>query len=211
MGQQEIIEHFFRYLFNIQRDSCPGNTSDTLVFVTGAAGMGKSTVIHHINRIAKIANAVVINTSFNAINAIVMAGKESMGHTTASLVPMAVNKTSLQFSCLNENQLAKFRQLTGLDQQGWQNKKYLLIVDEVSNQASWHLGRLSRSFQQALGNYEEMFGGIGVLLMGDLGHLGPVKANPDLAKATIQFNQILQHKMHTPKPIRKRKRTTNDC
>jgi energy-coupling factor transporter ATP-binding protein EcfA2 len=208
MGQREIIEHFFSYLFDVEDDSPSARTPDSLVFVTGAAGTGKSTIIRHINRIAKIAHGVVINTSFNAINAIVMAGKESVGHTTASLVPMAMDKESSQFSCLNENQLAKFRKLTGLDQEKWREKKYLLIVDEVSNQASWHLGRLSRSFQQAMENYTKLFGGIGVLMTGDLGQLGPVKASPDLAKAAITYNQMLEEKNHMPQRTSRRKGKT---
>ena len=52
----------------------------------------------------------------------------------------------------------------------------LVIVEEVSNQAPWHLARLDALCRQASENIAEPFGGCLVLLVGDLTQLGPVEA-----------------------------------
>ncbi len=51
----------------------------------------------------------------------------------------------------------------------------LIIIDEISTFAPWHLARLDTLCKAATGNYEPSFGGIPVLLCGDLNQLGPVE------------------------------------
>ena len=47
----------------------------------------------------------------------------------------------------------------------------LIIIDEISTFAPWHLARLDTLCKAATGNYEPSFGGIPVLLCGDLNQL----------------------------------------
>jgi hypothetical protein len=59
----------------------------------------------------------------------------------------------------------------------------LILIDEFSNQAPWHLAKFSVECQWATGNYGAPFGGIPVIMGGDLGQMGPIKAGPSLAEA----------------------------
>ena len=176
-GQCEIMKLCKRYLFDGDSSIMP-----SIMLVTGAAGTGKSTVVHHINEMAHIANANVINTSFNAINALNMTGPSSstMGRTTCSLVNMNGQQKKANFLNLTPSQLEKLCQLTGLSSEGTGLGLNFLIIDEISNQAPWHLAKLSHAFQQSTGRYEMPFGGIPVMMTGDLGQMPPVKAGRSL-------------------------------
>ena len=77
----------------------------------------------------------------------------------------------------------------------------MVILEEVSNQAPWHLARLSKLCQSVTGS-DEPFGGVLVLLIGDLTQLGPVKAI-DLTCAVMDTNldpdlrsHVSKHKQH---------------
>jgi hypothetical protein len=58
----------------------------------------------------------------------------------------------------------------------------LILIDEFSNQAPWHLAKFSVECQRATGNYDQPFGGIPVIMGGDLGQMGPVKAGKLIAE-----------------------------
>ena len=74
------------------------------------------------------------------------------------------------------------------------NKDTIIIVEEVSNQAPWHLARLHRLCQAVVGTSSMFhntsaspFAGLFTILIGDFSQLGPVKAGPPLTRAVMDL------------------------
>jgi hypothetical protein len=63
----------------------------------------------------------------------------------------------------------------------------LILIDEFSNQAPWHLAKFSAECQRAAGNFDLPFGGIPVIMGGDLQQMGPVKAGKSLAEGILDM------------------------
>ena len=80
----------------------------------------------------------------------------------------------------------------------------LLVIDEISQQAPWHIAKLSNILQLALGN-KEPFGGIPVIFLGDFGQKDPVRAGDALPTA-IAKDLLLNHyhKIKRPNPKKKK-------
>jgi hypothetical protein len=66
-------------------------------------------------------------------------------------------------------------------------KAVLIVIDEFSNQAPWHLAKFLKACQVLTNNYGVLFGGIPVIFAGDLNQLGPVKAGKSLASAIVDM------------------------
>ena len=73
------------------------------------------------------------------------------------------------------------------------NQRSLVIVEEISNQAPWHLSRLDALCKAVTRNYHAHFGGALVILVGDLTQLGPVRAGPSLAEAVLDINTPIRN------------------
>lgn len=135
----------------------------------GGPGVGKSVIRGAIVDVAEICGNFCLKTSFNAINAIEMGG-----NTTASVLKLSSKKHRSYVGDFETTKQSadKIRELrdAGFDRDA------LVIVEEVSNQAPWHLARLDRLCQEVLGVPDRPFGGALVILIGDLTQLGPVKA-----------------------------------
>ena len=67
------------------------------------------------------------------------------------------------------------------------NDTVLIVIDEFSNQAPWHLAKLSKACEAFTGKCNVPFGGIPVIMCGDLGQLGPVRAGRSLALAIVDM------------------------
>jgi hypothetical protein len=63
----------------------------------------------------------------------------------------------------------------------------LIVIDEFSNQAPWHLAKFSKACQVLTEKYGTPFGGIPVIFAGDLNQLGPVRAGKSLASAIVDM------------------------
>ena len=146
-----------------------------IVLLHGGPGMGKSFLRDAICDAATASGRHVFKTAFNAINAVEMGGGTSS--TELSLRPEVHPHDSGQFC---DGRIQELR-MDGF------NDKTLVVVEEVSNQAPWHLSRLHtlcQSVIESAPNYSfshptgHPFGGALVLLIGDLTQLGPVKAGP---------------------------------
>ena len=135
----------------------------------GGPGVGKSVVRKYIDDAAKACGRFRHKTSFNAINAIEMGG-----NTTASELNLNASKHAnfvgdFQHTKRDGDRIRDLRN-AGFD------KNAIVIIEEISNQAPWHLARLSRMCQEVVGDFNQPFGGVLVLMFGDLKQLGPVKA-----------------------------------
>lgn len=152
-----------------------------IVLCHGGPGVGKSVIRKYIDECAKACGRYCLKTSFNAINAIEMGGNT----TSAELILCAAKHSNFNVGDFKYNKHTGDR-IKDLRKAGF-DKNSLVIVEEVSNQAPWHLARLSRLCQAVLNNFDEPFGGVKVLLIGDLTQLGPVKA-AELSDAVMDIN-----------------------
>ena len=171
--QSEFYETYHRYMTNLGNDACrPPDVS----LLHGAAGSGKSDVLKNIIDLAELRNLGMLRTAFNAINAIGVGGR-----TTLSIILLVGTGESLAkvFQLLGETKLVQVQDLV--------KNVVVILLDEVSNQAPYHLAQLSWVCQQGTGNYEKPFGGIPAVLAGDLGQIGPVKAGLSLTEAAMKI------------------------
>ena len=117
-----------------------------------------------------------LNTAFNHINALDLGGV-----TTASFISLNAKYMTEEFCSLNINRINDIKVLLG------GRKPAAALVDEISNQAPFHLSQLNWTLQQVFGVYNELFAGIPVFLVGDLNQLGPVRAGAGLTDAVMLF------------------------
>ena len=186
-----------------------------IVRLHGAAGTGKSTVLRGIVKAAHLRGFGTLNTAFNNINALDLAG-----HTTASVISLNMETDMKWFSPLTHQKLLELRLLM--------RKAMIIIVDEISTQAPFHLAQFSWAVQQAVSGEERVtrvpdymvsrhsipkdsassdknkyFGGIPTILAGDLNQLGPVKAGDCLTAAVMK---ILEHEFGVIARTKRRRR-----
>jgi DNA replication protein DnaC len=191
--QKEIFNLYSNYLYNPEN---PNLRPPDVVLLHGAAGTGKSTVLRGISKAASICLRKTLNTAFNNINALDLAGV-----TTAKVISLNM-KTDMYY----------WRHMTfekRRDLQRMMRNVFLVIVDEISTQAPFHLAQLSWAIQQTQEetatsvNMNEFFGGIPAILSGDLNQLGPVKAGDCLTGAVMK---VLQHKYGAISKSKRRRR-----
>ena len=164
-------------LYNLYKDyfKTPHNEAKPvpqIVMLHGGAGTGKSTLLNAILDYAEFNKKDTLRTAFNGINAIHIGGD-----TTHSVLYLKGDDANT-LSGLLIHELDKFREIMG--------GVILIVVDELSNQAPYHLAKLSKACQQLMNN-ELPFGGIPIILCGDLIQLEPVKAGASFANAVIQM------------------------
>ena len=167
--QRQFYDVYEKYLDNPDN---PNVAPPKISFLHGSAGTGKSTVLERILEYADFKSRHTMTTAFNGINAVHL----KRGRTTASIIHLR-EKDAVRLQGLNESELQDFAaRLKDAD---------LIIVDEVSNQAPFHLAKLSFACQQATDNFQEAFGGLHVILAGDFIQLGPVKAGYSFPAAVM--------------------------
>jgi hypothetical protein len=172
--QREIFDFYANFLLN---PDDPKARPPDIVLVHGIAGCGKSRVAEAIDDLNAYLNKNNIKTSFNAINALAIGGQ-----TTAALIQLRPELHAEDLVPMTQDQLQKFKDLSGLDE-----NTTLIMLEEVSNYAPFHLARLSMTCQQAMQCYDKPYGGLPCIMLGDLNQLGPVKAGPCLTDAVIDY------------------------
>ena len=149
------------------------NWPPVMTLLHGAAGTGKSTCTKTIIKAADLLGVHTSHTGFNAINAIHIDGETTAAH---------LHLKSTHKDLLEEITDPLIREL---------KEKYkgvcLIIIDEVSTQAPWHLAWLNYTVQAAVSNTWEPFGGMPMLLVGDFGQLKPVLAGLSLLASVLQL------------------------
>ncbi len=176
---------------NLKRNKETVTKPPQIVLCHGGPGVGKSVLRDCIDAAATACHRFTFKTSFNAINAM-----EMNGNTTSAALKINTE--------LHPHTIGDFRSDVVIDlrARGF-NRESLVIVEEVSNQAPWHLARLNAFCQMVTGAFDEPFGGVFVLLVGDLTQLGPVKAT-HLTDGVMDLH--LDHDLRIPESPSKKKK-----
>ena len=158
------------------------------LLVTGAAGTGKSQFIVNLSQFCEEHNIPIFKTTYNNINAIAINGR-----TLASTIDFSGKQDDKTFSShviqLNMSHLKKFKELSGIMETN--SCCRLVIIDEISNLAPWHLANLDAACRLAT-KKDEPYGGIPIIMIGDLTQMGPVKAGMSLTHAVFRL-ACLEH------------------
>lgn len=138
------------------------------IFFTGAAGTGKSKVIHAIQKYLRGLGAQVHTVAFSGIAAINVEG--TTVHTYAGWDGNA-RRATLKELCERAHMKKIWKRFVGTD---------VLIIDEISMIESNNFTRLSQMLQAAMstqsgGNGHRPFGGIQIIISGDFSQLPPVR------------------------------------
>lgn len=144
------------------------NRTNQLIFLTGKAGTGKTTLLKHIRRNTFKQMAVVAPTGVAAINAGGSTIHSFFQFPFAPFLPAlgergeldpARNPMTLRY---NSQRLAIFRNLE------------LLVIDEVSMVRADLIDQIDITLRQTRKKWHLPFGGVQVLLIGDMYQLPPV-------------------------------------
>jgi energy-coupling factor transporter ATP-binding protein EcfA2 len=146
-------------MFQIAEEMVCG--SNASIFLTGKAGTGKTTFLKHIKTITEKNLAVVAPTGVAAINA---GGTTIHSFFQLPFTPFNYNDTALFFGRLkiNNERRQVFRRLE------------LLIIDEISMVRADLLDAIDMMLRHFRFNYNDPFGGVQVLMIGDMYQLSPV-------------------------------------
>ena len=134
-----------------------------IIFLTGKAGTGKTTFLHQIKQLSAKRLAVVAPTGVAAINAGGVTIHSLFQLPFGPLVPGAVQREGRKFN------RDKIRLLRSLD---------LLVIDEISMVRADVLDGIDEVLRQYRTN-SKPFGGVQLLLIGDMQQLPPVIRDDD--------------------------------
>lgn len=139
------------------------------ILIHGGPGTGKSFFTRCINSAAKEMDYSIQCVGFTGIAA-------------ANLLPNGRTiHDQFQFSI---NDLDKLNQLRSRLSP---SKLVMLVIDEISYISPETIGQIDNRLRQLMGKPEILFGGIGVLLMGDFFQLPPVGEPYTLCSATMKI------------------------
>ena len=137
--------------------------TNTSIFLTGKAGTGKTTFLKHIVAHSKKCKIVVAPTGVAAINAGGVTIHSFFQLPLSPFIPNTVIKNKFDFSA------DKRKIIRSLD---------LLIIDEISMVRSDLLDAID-SVLRRFREHDKPFGGVQLLMMGDLQQLTPVVTNEE--------------------------------
>jgi NCAIR mutase (PurE)-related protein len=150
-------------------------SSHASVFITGKAGTGKTTFLKHIKTICNKNLAVVAPTGVAAINA---GGSTIHSFFQLPFGPFNFSDTTYFFGRLkiNNERRQVFRQLE------------LLIIDEISMVRADVLDAIDVMLRHFRFRYNEPFGGVQVVMIGDMYQLSPVVKDEEWRIISDNYN-----------------------
>ncbi len=134
------------------------DTTNTLIFLTGKAGTGKTTFLREVRQSSKKKLAIVAPTGVAAINAGGMTIHSLFQLPFGPLLPNTAERPELHY---NAEKRALLQSLE------------LLIIDEISMVRPDVLDQVDLILRNVRGN-QHPFGGVQLLLIGDLAQLAPI-------------------------------------
>ncbi len=153
------------------------NTTAGHIFLTGKAGTGKTTFLKNLGKLTHKSHIVVAPTGIAALNA----GGVTI-HSQFLLPPISFLPDRFSDNLteggrfVNQNTLARKHPLNSARRQVLKSID-LLVIDEVSMLRADLLDAIDYRMRAARGNYQQSFGGVQVLFIGDLYQLPPVVKN----------------------------------
>ncbi|KAF6209325.1 hypothetical protein GE061_015072 [Apolygus lucorum] len=145
-----------------------------LLFITGGAGSGKSfllkLIVEHIKRCYGPTVDILLKPQFVEVGSLTgVAARQVFGRTLHSIFSLPVEKGStMDYRAMSGQRLEQERRK-------WRHINWL-IIDEIS-MVSYQNLRIIHLRLQEFKNNTKLFGGVNVLLFGDIMQLPPVKGN----------------------------------
>ena len=133
-------------------------STNTVVFLTGKAGTGKTTFLQNLRHVSQKKLAVVAPTGVAAINAGGMTIHSFFQLSFAPVIPSGTGRPEIHYSEEKKNLLAHLE---------------LLVIDEVSMVRPDVLDQIDLILRNVKGS-RHPFGGVQLLLIGDLSQLSPI-------------------------------------
>lgn len=151
------------------------NNTDLNIFLTGKAGTGKTTFLHDLCQKTYKRFAVVAPTGIAALNAKGVTIHSQFLLPLGTFIPVRDPSGSISESAnvYTQNTLIRKHPLNGARKQVLRDID-LLIIDEVSMLRADVLDAIDHRLRQARRNYNQAFGGVQVLMIGDLYQLPPI-------------------------------------
>ena len=133
-------------------------STNTIVFLTGKAGTGKTTFLQHVRQSSKKKLAVAAPTGVAAINAGGMTLHSLFQMPFGPLIPGGDSRPELKYNQEKKDLLANLE---------------LLVIDEISMVRPDVLDQVDLILRNVKGSAHS-FGGVQLLLIGDLAQLSPI-------------------------------------
>lgn len=186
--QKKIMGTVNDYIRNDMDDNCLQH-NPLLIFVTGGAGSGKSfllkLIVEHIRRCYAPTEDVLLKPLFVEVASLTgVAARQIGGRTLHSVFSLPIEKGKPAiYHKMNGERLERERRK-------WRFIRWL-VIDEVS-MVSYENLRIIHLRLQEFKNNDLLFGGINVILLGDIMQLPPVKGHwcfeqPDWLSAEIHL------------------------
>ena len=148
------------YTHSLNEDTATVIPNALHMIIYGTAGTGKSYLIHAISSLLKESCFLTATTGIAAFNI--------HGMTIHSLLQLPIRQ--LRNTELKGSSLIRL-------QEKLKHKKYI-IIDEMSMLGQRGLSWINKRLKQATGHYEQPFGGLSIILIGDFAQLPPVGDKP---------------------------------
>lgn len=150
------------------------NSTASHIFLTGKAGTGKTTFLHNLARATHKNFVVVAPTGIAALNAKGVTIHSQFLLPFGSYLPGEVRfETAPGANFYSRKQLASRHALNSARKKVLRNID-LLIIDEVSMLRADTLDAIDYRLRSVKGNYKQPFGGVQLLMIGDLYQLPPI-------------------------------------
>lgn len=150
------------------------NSTSEHVFLTGKAGTGKTTFLREIAKSTHKNFVIVAPTGIAALNANGVTVHSQFLFPFGSFLPDEVHiGNAPRGNFFTRNQLARRHPLNSVRKQVLRNID-LLIIDEVSMLRPDMLDAIDYRLKSVKGNFKQSFGGVQLLLIGDMFQLPPI-------------------------------------
>ncbi|HMG94437.1 MAG TPA: helix-turn-helix domain-containing protein [Chryseolinea sp.] len=154
------------------------NSTASHIFLTGKAGTGKTTFLKKLRDRTHKSMVVVAPTGIAALNAGGVTIHSLFLFPFGMFLPDRSQPTGLESKWYNANLLGKKHPLDSVRRQVLRSID-LLVIDEVSMLRSDLLDAIDYRLKSVRGNFAKSFGGVQLLLIGDLYQLPPVVNRED--------------------------------
>ncbi len=157
------------------------NSTSAHIFLTGKAGTGKTTFLKNLSTQTHKQFTVVAPTGIAALNAGGVTIHSQFLLPLGTFLPGRSNETSFQSgeNFYTQDTLARKHPLNSQRKQVLRSID-LLVIDEVSMLRADLLDAIDYRLKSARGNFRQSFGGVQLLMIGDLFQLPPVVKKTEL-------------------------------